>query len=501
MPTSKRRAQAAVLLSQLETLRNEIEREGRRTYHRWQPAIERRAFCGSALNLAHYLALRRRDLRPLQNALAPWGLSTLGRSEAHVLASLDAVIATLSLIARPEAAHDFPHPPPHRFTRGDRALVRNLNAVLGATKRKRHVRIMVTMPTEAAADYNLVRDLIASGMDCARINCAHDNPDVWAAISAHVRRAEQETGLPCRVLMDLGGPKARTGQVLIPEKRRVFVGDRILLTRTAPIAELQMQHNIQVQSLLPEALDHVRVGHRVWIDDGKIAAQIEQILPEGIVLQVTQAGPDGAKLREEKGLNFPDSDLVLDPLTPDDLEALDFVARHADMIGYSFVQTRGDVERLQAELAARVSQERARCIGLIIKIETQRAVRNLPDILIQAAGKQPFGVMIARGDLAVELGFQRLAEMQEQLLWICEAAHAPVIWATQVLENFVKKGVPSRAEITDAAMSARADCVMLNKGPHIVEGVALLDDVLLRMQEHQIKKTAQLRALRSWSEF
>jgi pyruvate kinase len=104
--------------------------------------------------------------------------------------------------------------------------------------------------------------------------------------------------------------------------------------------------------------------------------------------------------------------------------------------------------------------------------------------------------MIARGDLAVECGFERLAEAQEEILWICEAAHIPTIWATQVLENLAKEGIPSRAEITDAAMGHRAECVMLNKGPYVARAVAVLDDILSRMQAHQAKKRAMLRHLR-----
>jgi pyruvate kinase len=106
------------------------------------------------------------------------------------------------------------------------------------------------------------------------------------------------------------------------------------------------------------------------------------------------------------------------------------------------------------------------------------------------------GVMIARGDLAVECGFERLAEVQEEILWVCEAAHVPVVWATQVLEGLAKTGRPSRAEITDAAMGERAECVMLNKGPHVVGAVRTLDDILRRMQEHTRKKRAMLRPLR-----
>jgi pyruvate kinase len=139
--------------------------------------------------------------------------------------------------------------------------------------------------------------------------------------------------------------------------------------------------------------------------------------------------------------------------------------------------------------------------AIVAKIETPEAIRNLPELIVYAAGKQPFGVMIARGDLAVEIGYQRLAEMQEEILWLCEAAHVPVIWATQVLENLVKKGIPSRSEMTDAAMSERAECVMLNKGEYLAEAVTILDDVLTRMQAHQSKKTPQLRALNSWNLF
>jgi pyruvate kinase len=141
-------------------------------------------------------------------------------------------------------------------------------------------------------------------------------------------------------------------------------------------------------------------------------------------------------------------------------------------VGYSFVQSANDIKLLQQELANRMPQPRE--IAIVAKIETPQAVSNLPELIVQAAGQQPFAVMIARGDLAMPtagyayaIGYQRLAEMQEEILWLCEAAHIPVIWATQVLENLVKKGIPSRAEMTDAAMAERAECVMLNKGPFV----------------------------------
>jgi pyruvate kinase len=133
---------------------------------------------------------------------------------------------------------------------------------------------------------------------------------------------------------------------------------------------------------------------------------------------------------------------------------------------------------------------------VILKIETRAGFERLPELLLAAMRNARFGVMIARGDLAVECGFQRLAEVQEEILWLCEAAHVPVVWATQVLETLARTGRPTRAEVTDAAMSERAECVMLNKGPFIAEAVTLLDDILRRMSAHQDKKSAMLRPLR-----
>jgi pyruvate kinase len=149
------------------------------------------------------------------------------------------------------------------------------------------------------------------------------------------------------------------------------------------------------------------------------------------------------------------------------------------------------VEALQEELR----KHQAEHVGIMLKIETKEGFRNLPHLLLAVMRSYPAGIMIARGDLAVECGWQRLAEVQEEILWLTEAAHLPVVWATQVLESLSKKGRPSRAEITDAAMAQRADCVMLNKGPYVVEAIRMLDGILKRMQEHQHKKASMLRSL------
>jgi pyruvate kinase len=355
---------------------------------------------------------------------------------------------------------------------------------------------MVTMPTEAADSYHLVRKLLKRGMNCIRINCAHDNRIAWEKMIVNLRKAEAEVGRACKVFMDLSGPKVRLKTVILPKNKYTLNrGDLLWLSREDP--KVSDDSIFQASCCIPEIFTQVKIGEKVWIDDGRIGAVIEKITPEHLELRITDARPKGEKLRPDKGINFPDSVLNLNSLSAKDRLDLDFVATQADIIGYSFVQSANDVALLQTELKARLGEQWAQK-AIVAKIETLEAVRNLPEIIVQAAGKQPFGVMIARGDLAVEIGYQRLAEMQEEILWLCQAAHVPVIWATQVLENLVKKSIPSRAEMTDAAMSERAECVMLNKGEFIGEAVTILDDVLIRMQAHQTKKSPQLRALHSW---
>ena len=497
------------LLSTLQQLRQTVESEGKATFDEWNPHIQRTAFIDSALNLAEYLALRRHDLRALQAALMPWGLSSLGRIEARVMPNLNAVIDTLEMICGSKSGQHCQRPPIEFFFEGDRFLQQHTEELFGPSSPHRRVRIMVTLDTEAATNYELVRDFIQRGANCMRINCAHDNLKIWQGAIDNIRRAEQETGTPCKIMMDLGGPKIRTGAVLSPHhKKRVFKSDFIVLSRHGPErkSKTSKSKNIthfQTSCTVPSILDLLTVGTPISIDDGKIQTRVVNTQyaiahePPGLLLEVTNTSPKGAKLKPEKGMNFPDTALNLSPLTEKDLADLDFVAVHADIIGYSFVQRPADIELLQQELDKRCENRRSQP-AIVAKIETAIAVTNLPELIVYAAGKRSFGVMIARGDLAVQIGYQRLTEIQEEMLWICEAAHIPVIWATQVLENLVKDGIPSRGEMSDVAMSERAECVMLNKGPFIAEAIGILDNVLTRMEAHQLKKTPQLRALHSW---
>lgn len=463
-------------------------------------------FAGSASNLACYLALREMDLRPLQSRLACAGLSSLGRSEAHVLASLDAVRrAAAALDGDLDSASPGPAISPG-FDEGPALLDAHTEVLLGAATSGRRTRIMVTMPHEAADDPILVRDMLAAGMDCARINLAHDDEDLWRSMARNIRAAARAMERPCRIAADLPGPKLRTGPVgREPSghepKIRVFRGETLVLTAAPDPGgparrdeDGEVVRPARISCTLPEVFGHVRPGERVFVDDGKIAAVVERAGPAELELRITGASDKGQRVRAGKGINFPETHLPISCLTDGDLARLPFVAECADIVQMSFVQDPGDVRALRA----RLTELGAPGIGLVLKIETVRAFERLPELLFAGMEGPSLGVMIARGDLAVESGFERLAEVQEEILWLSEAAHVPVVWATEVLDNMAHTGRMTRAEVTDAAMGARAECVMLNKGPCIVDAVAALYGILGRMQEHHDKKTSLLRPLRSW---
>jgi pyruvate kinase len=164
----------------------------------------------SAENLLHYIALRSCDRRPLQLELAKVGLSSLGRAESHVMSTVDSVLSVLHC-ASGRAWEPETRPSRVDLDEGQRLLATHTEALLGPIPPDRGVAIMVTMPSEAAEDYTLVQQLVEHGMNCMRINCAHDDESAWGRMIGHLRQAEKATGRKCRVLMDLAGPKLRTG--------------------------------------------------------------------------------------------------------------------------------------------------------------------------------------------------------------------------------------------------------------------------------------------------
>lgn len=582
--------------------------------HRTQLDQAHPAYRDSARNLLHYLALRQTDQRELQDELAELGLSRLGRVEAHVMSSLDAVLIALNALAGRPPRNEPAASSPGAMNVGASRLNAHADALLGRAAGKRSTRIMVTMPSEAAYQPQLLEALLAAGMDVVRINCAHDNIEAWLAMIRNLRAAQRVTGRMCRIYADLAGPKLRTGNIaplgrmLEFKTRRDFfgraleparvwltpratpevppfevaavlpldgtllqaalagdhldvddargmrrhlrlearhgnswlalnfqhaylldgaacalyrgetcvmtghvgplpevvqplllrVGDTLLLTpadQPGHPAEHDEQgallHPATIPCTLDAVFDAARPGQPIWFDDGKIGGRIVENSGRQIRIEITHAAPQGSKLRAEKGINLPQTDLAIPALTDSDCEVLRLLAPHVDVVGMSFVRCADDVRDFHARLAALgVSR-----MGIVLKIETRQAFENLPLILLAALRQPPVGVMVARGDLAVEIGFERLAEVQEEILWLCEAAHIPVIWATQVLDTMARRGMPTRAEVSDAAKGVRAECVMLNKGPYIADTVRFLCGVLERMSDHQAKHRPMMRRL------
>ncbi len=483
------RTDAEALMDEVLALRNAVAGTG--------DGFAARFGCGdddaSLANLAHYLALRHHDLRPLQRRLMWHGLSSLGRLESRVLPTLDAVLGALGAITACPAP--FALPSQAEFFAGEDRLVKAADALFGPPPAHRRSRIMVTLPSEAT-DPDYVGALARQGMDIARINCAHDDNVAWQKMAANVRGAGAQLGRPLSVMMDIAGPKIRTEAVVAPETRpRLMPGDALGLVASGPL-QPEADTPYVASVTLPEMVNRLTAGERFSYNDGKLEGLVESVGEGRATVRVTRTKAGGVKLKAQKGINLPDTVLGLSPLTAKDEADLATILDCADMIGYSFVSRPDDLDLLEEAIGRRGSRRNAP--GLVAKIERPEAVTNLPALIARAHKRRPIGIMIARGDLAAEIGFERLAEMQEEILWICEAASVPAIWATQVLEDLVQSGIPSRGEMTDAAMAARAECVMLNKGPAVGHAIALLDRLLARMDAHLFKKTPMLRALRSW---
>lgn len=460
------------------------------------------AFLPGARNLLHYLAVRQHDLQELQLELHERGLSSLGRMEAYVLPTLDAVLTTLRKIA------ELPPTPladttiGYDFKRCRANLEAHAADLLGAASGKRRERIMVTVDLEQAQQIEYLEQLVNNGMNIMRINCSRGDESSWLSAIRNLRSACELTGTSCRTVCDIPGPNPRTlfsirktpGQA--DERLYIKPGDVITIIESALPPEVLCGElvggKVTIACTLPAALFQVSCGDPVAFDDGKIRGHVTKKYSNGIDVLIDRSNRGIASIRSGKSINFPGSELDLPMLDEADLRILNFAASHADMVALSFIRSAEDLQTVVSELR----RARNRQPGIILKIETAKAFNNLPDILLAALASPPVGVMVARGDLGVEVGFERLAELQEEILWLCEAAHVPAIWATQVLENLAKRGIPSRGEVTDAAMSVRAECVMLNKGRHLPEAIQFLGAVLERMQSHQKKRFPTLRKLK-----
>ncbi len=565
----------------------------------------------SALNLTHYLAFRSFDIDDLQDKLRYLGLPDLVNIEGHVMKSLLAIKTIINHLSGNDVIEKQKNI--ISIKKSEKLIRKNTKQLFGYKSKKRQTRIMVTLPSSAAEDYKLVYRLIKLGMNSARINCAHDKPEVWAKMIANISRAKDALKKNCKVMMDLGGPKLRTGQMkpgpgvihikpqhdqfgkitkpakiwiappdipppddsadaiipvnelmidkikrgntisftdsrgkkckIIIEKKQgsgkwgacsdssyittgtelllqkvkktgeeknyvcellpieqfitLHTGDKLILhkdpkpgTPTQYNEDGKLLQHAHISCTLPDIFKYLRKGEPIFFDDGKIEGIVEEANEDELLIGILHARNTGSKLKADKGINLPDSDLKVSGLTEKDKKDLEFVALNADTVNLSFVNDENDVQQLLNEISKYETS-----LGIILKIETQKGFKNLPTILLKAMQTSPIGVMIARGDLAIETGWKNFASIQEEILRICEAAHIPDVWATQVLENLAKKGVPTRSEITDAALAQRAECVMLNKGAYIDKAVKMLDKILRRMQHFQKKKVTMLPKL------
>ncbi|MEN8789596.1 MAG: pyruvate kinase [Flavobacteriaceae bacterium] len=598
------------LLAVLEAILSKME-EMQQTYvnevEQVHPAYKR-----SAKNLIDYLALRTFNIDKLNDTLKPQGLPEISSDENHIKRSVVGLKRLInSLLHRPPSAVI---PGTISMGQSEKLIKKNTRQLFGYKSKKRKTRIMVTLPNTAADDLDFVRKLLRSGMNCARINCAHDDAAIWLKMIENVKAASKLERKKCKITMDLGGPKLRTGSMipgpkvihiqprrddlgrvstpakvwiappdippplntefqafipvdpvlfdkikkgnmlkftdsrgknckividrkegkgkwgvcsdsayletgtemmlhkqkqsgemthrvgeLLPKEQFIslFTGDLLRLHKHAEPGEpaeynedgtlVNMAH---VSCSLPHVFEMVKEGEPIYFDDGKIEGYIKEIRDGELIIKITQAKDRGSKLKADKGINLPVSDLRISGLTDKDREDLKFVASHADAVNFSFVNSSSDVEDLYTELEALNAK-----IGVILKIETQKGFENLPSILLTAMRSFPVGIMTARGDLAIETGWKNFASIQQEIMRLCSAAHIPNVWATQVLENLAKKGTPSRAEITDAALAQQAECVMLNKGYYIHKAVKMLDKILRRMQRFQRKSQLVLPRL------
>lgn len=581
----------------------ELEEQYKEQLERVHPGFQQ-----SARNLVYYRAMRGDDIRGLQKRLGWMGISRLAKAESHTLSSLFITRSVLTAFLTDEPIHI--QPAGLSIKEGNRLARVNAKALLGFRAKGRRTRIMVTLPGEAAEDYQLVRQMIAEGMNCARINCAHDGPEQWKKMIGHVRKASKKLKRNCRVAMDLGGPKIRTGELkpgpkvrkYRPQKdargrilqplevwigpaphlglelphvpvsgaglkvlkagQRLYFRDarrkkrELLITRTeadgciaelyrttfletgmflysdkkkqarpfvigelpaveSPIllkrggwlrlhrsgepgepAEYDEKGNLlreaHVSCTSEEIFGQVQVGEPILFDDGMIRGVIRKVEEGQIWVEIIHTREEGGKLAADKGINLPDSRLSIRGLTEKDIRDLRFVAAYADVVNVSFVNSMLDVRELIEELEKLKAADK---LGIILKIETKSGFNNLLEILLEAMRMHPVGVMIARGDLAIEVGWENIGRVQEEIMSLCQSAHIPDIWATQVLENMAKRGIPSRAEITDAAMAQRAECVMLNKGEYILNAIRLLDTILKDLEPYQEKNAPMLPAM------
>lgn len=308
---------------------------------------------------------------------------------------------------------------------------------------KKRTKIVATLGP-ASSDRRVLKKMIEGGLDVVRLNMSHGNYNDHKARIELVREVEKETDMPIPILMDLCGPKIRIGKVP-KEPNFLHRGDKIILTTGKPA-----RNKITVN--YPNLHREVRRGENILLADGAFSLKVEAVKDKDIICRVLVGGP----LTSHKGVNLPHSNLSVPALTDKDREDVRFgVENGVDIVALSFVRKAEDVLELK-ELIRSYGKE----IPIVAKIEKPEAVKNI-DSILQVAD----GVMVARGDLGVELPIERVPVIQKQLIRKANEAGKPVITATQMLKSMVDLPTPTRAEVTDIANAVLdgTDALMLSE--------------------------------------
>ena len=334
--------------------------------------------------------------------------------------------------------------------------------------RNRKVRVLATLGP-ASSTPEMIRKLMLAGADAFRINMSHGAHADKVPLVTAIRALENELGRVTTILFDLQGPKLRVGRFgegrVMLEPGATFVLDRS--TEPGGASRVEMPH--------PEIFAALEVGARLLLDDGKLVLRAMAVAPDRIVTKVEVGGA----LSNSKGLNVPDVVVPMAALTPKDHADLSFALEQgADWIALSFVQRPEDVAEARRLIGGKAA--------LLAKIEKPAAVERLDEILELADA-----VMVARGDLGVELPPQRVPIVQKQIVATARRLGRPVVVATQMLESMIQSPTPTRAEVSDVATAIYdgADAIMLSAesaaGAWPEESVAMMDRIAVAVESDQ----------------
>ncbi|MFN0015839.1 MAG: pyruvate kinase [Saprospiraceae bacterium] len=323
----------------------------------------------------------------------------------------------------------------------------------------------------ACNSYSMLLELVKAGVDVFRLNFSHGTHADHLAVIQHIQAINEEFNLHIGILADLQGPKLRVGKIL-GNALPLQAGDIITLVNEEVIGTAE-----KIYMSYERFAEDCEVGERILMDDGKLVFEVAQTNKRDTVqLRCLHGGI----LSSNKGVNLPDTNVKLPSLTPKDIDDLDFIlTQPVNWIALSFVRTREDVDDLRIRI-----EKSGHPAKVMAKIEKPEAVKNIREIV-----KSANGIMIARGDLGVEMPMERLPITQKEIVVMCMQFSRPVIVATQMMDSMIKNPSPTRAEITDVANAVLdgSDAVMLSGETSIGDHPVLVVQAMTRIIEEAEK--------------